>query len=916
MKAMEDFLILCVLQTVALSVILIILVGAVHMISRRRTGMLIFSGLSGLILVWILAFLPFSGWNNQAWMETLVQPDVGSRVLLEESDLPDQPATDKPGSVGITNLDDAYMHPAASPPSDQSALSKIMAVAGEQIGELPPGELAASSSFPARFWLACLVLFAIGLGLCRLIFSWLHIRGMNSNARPLTDQNVHELLDTVRAKLSCGRTIQLRESDCTGAAFTIGWRHPQVFLSRQWRSWKSRELEATLAHEVAHICQSDFARRLIAQLAVSLNYYNPLVHWLCRQLCLDQEYKADATAARAMGDPQGYLNALAAIALQNNDSNHRLAPMFLPTRKSFFRRIEMLRSKNLDNSETMFGKLFSLVLVGIVVASVAGFRFPEPKMLAAGEVTAQEDSTDSNLHYVPHDADAIVVMRLARLMKIDLMRQAYEQFRSANQTRNQFDEMFEDMFAMNAGNIDQLTAVFTNVSSGSEPTLIWIAQPTGDSWWSQGDLDANMKSKLVATPENSFRGHRIYVSEKPAMRASYIAPDDKTLICVMGSSGSNGNLERSLKSVIRSKNGPSGDWLKAWQKVADRELACVVLNDVIDVTQHETSRAGNNPFSPLMNPLLESLNFIVASAQMKGGKTDLEATLDCATGTDMKSTKDALIGMAALAKAIINQSTATMKETEMLELPLVLLSGLQMRIESNRIIASTQLTAQQEKLLQPLIPAIARTRAAALRVDSLNRIRQLSLGMHNYHSAHGHFPPPVLISEHGKEYSWRVALLPYLDLNHLYERYRFDEEWDSAHNRLLTAQTPHLFQHPLASAEKSENCSYFVISGKETPFHGNEGTKIERFLDGLSNTFMIVEAKKDVHWAEPRDIQFLNGRVDTKLGGFSVGGYCASCCDGSTRFWSDQIDEKNISRLIRHQDGKVFDWSDVEGANR
>jgi hypothetical protein len=57
------------------------------------------------------------------------------------------------------------------------------------------------------------------------------------------------------------------------------------------------------------------------------------------------------------------------------------------------------------------------------------------------------------------------------------------------------------------------------------------------------------------------------------------------------------------------------------------------------------------------------------------------------------------------------------------------------------------------------------------------------LAMHNYHAAYNRLPGPAIMSADGKPLlSWRVALLPFLEEQALYEQFRLDEPWDSEHN--------------------------------------------------------------------------------------------------------------------------------------
>ena len=45
-------------------------------------------------------------------------------------------------------------------------------------------------------------------------------------------------------------------------------------------------------------------------------------------------------------------------------------------------------------------------------------------------------------------------------------------------------------------------------------------------------------------------------------------------------------------------------------------------------------------------------------------------------------------------------------------------------------------------------------------------------------------------------YSWRVAILPYIEQQELYNAYNFDEPWDGPHNRMLIDKMPATYSYP------------------------------------------------------------------------------------------------------------------------
>ena len=108
-------------------------------------------------------------------------------------------------------------------------------------------------------------------------------------------------------------------------------------------------------------------------------------------------------------------------------------------------------------------------------------------------------------------------------------------------------------------------------------------------------------------------------------------------------------------------------------------------------------------------------------------------------------------------------------------------------------------------------------------------------------------------------HSWRVLILPFLEEpegDAVYESYRFDEPWDSDHNRALAKKMPSIFSCP---SDRSENSTtnYLAVIGDETVWPGATPVGFRGVRDGPGNTILLVEAVgAGVSWLEPRDLTF------------------------------------------------------------
>ncbi len=206
-----------------------------------------------------------------------------------------------------------------------------------------------------------------------------------------------------------------------------------------------------------------------------------------------------------------------------------------------------------------------------------------------------------------------------------------------------------------------------------------------------------------------------------------------------------------------------------------------------------------------------------------------------------------------------------------------------------------------------LLPAVQSAREAARRAQSTNNLKQIMLAQHNSHSVHNVFPGNICDAEGKPLLSWRVAILPYLEQQALYDEFHLDEPWDSPHNKPLVDRMPPTYRSPKASPK--DNTTFYQAFVGPGAFYDSpaKGTGIADITDGTSNTIAVVEAAKSVPWSKPDDVPFDREKEVPKLGGLNwAGGFNAAFADGSVRFLKFSIDKDVLKALVTRNGGEVI----------
>jgi len=167
---------------------------------------------------------------------------------------------------------------------------------------------------PLLPWLSLLWLIGVTFFSLRFAGGWLYTRRLRRRGVRLLDDAWQETMRRLRQQLLVARPAQLLESALVTVPTVIGWLRPVILLPLGvLTNLTLSQLEAILAHELAHIRRHDYLVNMLQAVIETLLFYHPAVWWISRQIRQEREQCCDDLAVAACGDAMGYARALFAL---------------------------------------------------------------------------------------------------------------------------------------------------------------------------------------------------------------------------------------------------------------------------------------------------------------------------------------------------------------------------------------------------------------------------------------------------------------------------------------------------------------------------------------------------------------------------------------------------------------------------
>jgi beta-lactamase regulating signal transducer with metallopeptidase domain len=166
----------------------------------------------------------------------------------------------------------------------------------------------ASQALPllVEFWLAGVLFFTL-----RTAGSLIYLERLRRAASISVAPKLLAKCRELQARLGLQRVICFCECRWLDAPAVIGWFRPVVLLPvRALTGLSEDQIEAVIAHELAHIQRFDTFVNLFQVIAESLLFFHPAVWWLNKRVRTEREHCCDDVAIAACGNHLGYARAL------------------------------------------------------------------------------------------------------------------------------------------------------------------------------------------------------------------------------------------------------------------------------------------------------------------------------------------------------------------------------------------------------------------------------------------------------------------------------------------------------------------------------------------------------------------------------------------------------------------------------
>ncbi|MFD2514134.1 M56 family metallopeptidase [Pontibacter locisalis] len=204
-------------------------------------------------------------------------------------------------------------------------------------------------------------------------------------------------LSLLRQELGMSKAVRLVESGMVKVPMAIGYAKPVILMPLGAVAGLSQaQVEAILAHELAHILRRDYLFNLLQSVIDILFFYHPAMWWISGQVRAERENCCDDMAVSVCGNNLIYARALAELEAMRMPAGPALSVAFSGSRGSLISRIKRLAGQQSFRPTFTEGFVAAFVLMaGILAFSFGAMASLKPENKISEKVEAATFSKET-----------------------------------------------------------------------------------------------------------------------------------------------------------------------------------------------------------------------------------------------------------------------------------------------------------------------------------------------------------------------------------------------------------------------------------------------------------------------------------------------------------------------------------------
>lgn len=231
---------------------------------------------------------------------------------------------------------------------------------------------------------------------------WIALRRLRTWGTSPVNRDIGERFDALCNRLGLRRPIELLRSTRVTVPSLIGMLKPVVLLPvGVLTGLTPQQLEAVLAHELAHVRRHDFLANLLQTAIETLLFFHPAVWWMSRRIRIERENCCDDIALQALNDPVLYAKSLTRLEELRHGTSRAPALSLAASGGSLLDRIHRVLGLPRRKPRRLQMSAFGLSGIAGLLALVAASLFVVPASVEDAPAEMQEAKKNMSNEWHP-----------------------------------------------------------------------------------------------------------------------------------------------------------------------------------------------------------------------------------------------------------------------------------------------------------------------------------------------------------------------------------------------------------------------------------------------------------------------------------------------------------------------------------